>query len=60
MGEGAMTDVFKKLNYKDQDPILVLSPPSAFEEALKPLSLQPVRQVAIDDDWSALRFKPGS
>jgi len=29
-------------------------------QALKPLSLQPVRQIAIDDDWSALRFKPGS
>ncbi len=29
-------------------------------EALKPLGLQPVRQVAIDDDWSALRFKPGA
>jgi len=27
-------------------------------EALKPLGLQPVRQVAIDEDWSALRFKP--
>ncbi len=26
-------------------------------EALKPLKLQPVRQIAIDDDWSALRFK---
>ena len=129
-----MTAVFKKLNYKDQDPILVLTAPATFEgelgamtsnakvhhaaqpgtrygfvlafapmkadllkaakgvlraiedgavvwfaypkqtsksytsdlnrdlcwEALKPLGLQPVRQVAIDDDWSALRFKPGS
>ncbi|MGA2477979.1 MAG: hypothetical protein ABSG63_04430 [Spirochaetia bacterium] len=26
-------------------------------EALAHLGLQPVRQVAIDDDWSALRFK---
>jgi hypothetical protein len=26
-------------------------------EALAPLGLQPVRQIAIDDDWSALRFK---
>lgn len=25
--------------------------------ALKSLNLQPVRQIAIDDDWSALRFK---
>jgi hypothetical protein len=127
-----MTAVFKKLNYKDQDPLLVLFAPDAFDaelramsaeaavhrtaqpetrygfvlafapmkadllkaatgvllaiedgavvwfaypkqaskrytsdlnrdlcwETLKPLSLQPVRQIAIDDDWSALRFKP--
>ena len=26
-------------------------------EAVKPLGLQPNRQIAIDDDWSALRFK---
>jgi hypothetical protein len=126
-----MTEVFKKLNYKNQDPILVISAPESFEaelreatgearvhkapqpgtrygfilafvpmkadllraaksvhrviedgavlwfaypkqtskrytsdlnrdscwEALKPLRLQPVRQIAIDDDWSALRFK---
>jgi hypothetical protein len=26
--------------------------------ALSSFSLQPVRQVAIDEDWSALRFKP--
>lgn len=126
-----MTDVFKKLNFKGQDPILVLAAPGAFEDerdamagetavhrapkpgasygfvlafapmkadllseakavlraaardavlwfaypkqtskrytsdinrdlcaaALKPLGLQPVRQIAIDDDWSALRFK---
>jgi hypothetical protein len=26
-------------------------------EALKPLGLQPNRQIATDDDWSALRFK---
>jgi len=127
-----MTEVFRKLNYKSQSPILVVGAPASFEgelramagieihraaaagtrygfalafapmkadllaaaksmlraiedgavvwfaypkqtskkytsdlnrdtcwEALKPLSLQPVRQVAIDDDWSALRFKPG-
>jgi hypothetical protein len=129
-----MTAVFTKLNYKGQDPILVLAAPDTFEgelramtseakvhrtlqpgtrygfalafapmkadllkaaqgvlsaiedgavvwfaypkqtskrytsdlnrdlcwETLKPLSLQPVRQIAIDDDWSALRFKTGS
>lgn len=126
-----MTDVFKKLNFKGQDPILVLAAPDAFEkelramaaetgihrspkagtrygfalafapmkadlvkaaksllraldsdavlwfaypkqtskhytsdlnrdicwEVLKPFELQPVRQIAIDGDWSALRFK---
>jgi len=26
-------------------------------QALEPLALQPNRQIAIDDDWSALRFK---
>jgi len=127
-----MTEVFRKLNYKDQETIVVLNAPAGFEnelkglagkvdihrspragkrygfliaftpmktdllaaarklvtlleegavlwfaypkqtskkyssdlnrdtcwEALKPLKLQPVRQIAIDDDWSALRFKP--
>lgn len=126
-----MTETFKKLNFKSQDPILVLAAPDTFDrelramagttsvhrsassgtryefalafapmrkdllaqarallraaggeavlwfaypkqtskrytsdlnrdtcwEALKPLKLQPVRQIAIDDDWSALRFK---
>ena len=129
-----MTAVFKKLNWKSQDPILVLAAPVSFEEelramtaaanihrapqpgtrygfalafapmkadlvkaaksvlrasedgavvwfaypkqtskrytsdlnrdvcweALEPLGLQAVRQIAIDDDWSALRFKRGS
>jgi hypothetical protein len=127
-----MTEVFKKLNFKSQTPILVLAAPKSFQpeldamqgetevhltpragskygfaiafaamkadlvkaarlvvplagkepvlwfaypkqtskaytsdlnrdlcwEALDPLGLQPVRQIAIDDDWSALRFKP--
>jgi hypothetical protein len=126
-----MTEIFKKLNFKNQDPILVLSAPQSFQgelremaklagihfapkkgstygfgiafapmkadllkaarallsavhedavlwfaypkqtsktyksdlnrdscwEALKPFGLQPNRQIAIDDDWSALRFK---
>ena len=30
-----------------------------FWEGLKDLGLEPVRQIAIDDDWSALRFRPG-
>jgi hypothetical protein len=69
-----MTEVFKKLNYKNQDPVLVLSAPREMAKqtskiyssdlnrdscasALAALGLQPVRQIAIDDDWSALRFK---
>ncbi len=28
--------------------------------ALSPLGLQPVRQIAIDDDWSAMRYKPAT
>ena len=31
-----------------------------FWEAFKELGLEPVRQVAIDENWSALRFRPGS
>ena len=31
-----------------------------FWEGLKDLGLEPVRQIAIDDDWSALRFRPGN
>jgi hypothetical protein len=30
-----------------------------FWHAFDELGLEPVRQIAIDDDWSALRFKPG-
>jgi hypothetical protein len=126
-----MTAVFKKLNYKSQDPILILAAPPSFENELRemaklagvhsslkrgakygfalafapmkadllkaaklllhavekdavlwfaypkqsskaytsdlnrdscwavlaPLGLQAVRQIAIDADWSALRFK---
>lgn len=31
-----------------------------FWDALKDLALEPVRQIALDEDWSALRFKLGS
>ncbi|MZQ97634.1 MAG: hypothetical protein GT601_08145 [Acidaminobacter sp.] len=31
-----------------------------FWDALKDLGLEPVRQIALDEDWSALRFKLGS
>ena len=123
-----MDAVLKKLNYKDQDPVLLLDAPAEFKpvqaafsgnvktqargtfdfvmcfattraqadalvaktmkcisedavvwlcypkgtsrkydadynrdscwEIFKPYGLRPVRQVAIDDDWSALRFRP--
>jgi len=33
-----MTEVFKKLNYKDQEPILILSPPQSFESELRQMS----------------------
>lgn len=121
-----MTPLFKKLNYKDQNPVLVLNPPPSFVdeqvamsaiiewptnpcafvlafatvqtevdayaadfahrtdgdaviwiaypkgsskrytcdfnrdtgwEVLGKLGFEPVRQVAIDEDWSALRFR---
>jgi hypothetical protein len=28
-------------------------------EMLKPMGIRPVRQVSIDETWSALRFRPG-
>lgn len=31
-----------------------------FWDAFKELGLEPVRQVALDEDWSALRFKPSN
>jgi len=127
-----MTETFKKLNYKEQDPILIYNAPDSFgpelaamkevgihakpkkglaytfalafaamkadllkaakelkpsvapdavlwfaypkqtskafksdlnrdlcAAALSQLGFQPVRQIAIDDDWSALRYKQG-
>ena len=30
-----------------------------FWNAFQELGLEPVRQIALDDDWSALRFRPG-
>ena len=30
-----------------------------FWDAFKDLGLRPVRQIALNDDWSALRFRPG-
>ena len=37
-----------KLNLKDTKEIVVLNAPQSFE---------PVHQVAVDEDWSALRFR---
>jgi hypothetical protein len=96
-----MTELFKKLNFKGQSPLLVLDAPpfgatragllaaasavlpllgeeavlwfaypkgsskslksevnrDSLWELMAPLGLRPVRQIAIDEDWSALRFK---
>lgn len=49
-----MAAIFKKLNLKDGDPVLVLNAPASFEPELAAL---PGGQVAIDADWSALRFR---
>ena len=43
-----MSDVWKKLNLKDQAEILILDSPAGFER---------VRQVAIDEDGSTLRLR---
>jgi hypothetical protein len=43
-----VSDVWKKLNLKDQSEILVLDSPAGFEG---------VRQMAIDEAWSALRLR---
>ena len=47
-----MPAVFKKLNLKDQTEILVINAPESVEPELDALE-----QVAIDEDWSALRFR---
>jgi hypothetical protein len=33
-----VTAIFKKLNYKDQDPILVMGAPGSFEEELRAMT----------------------
>jgi len=33
-----MTDIFRKLNYKNQDPILVLSSPRSFQGELREMA----------------------
>ncbi len=61
-----MNHVFGKLQFKDQARIHVLGPPAEFKATLDEMrdktevatradSRQ--RQVAIDEDWSALRFR---
>ena len=47
-GEDGVSDIWRKLNLKDASTVFVLTAPSGFEG---------VRQVAIDEDWSALRFR---
>lgn len=50
-----MKEVLRKLGLRGQTPVLVLNAPW---DVLIPLGFEPVAQVAIDEDWSALRFRP--
>lgn len=68
-----MSPVFDKLNLKREREILVVNAPSTFEPELATLDgvvvlrdpgmakavhfALAMRQVAIDEDWSALRFR---
>ena len=59
-----MADVWGKLNLKDQKEIVVVNAPPSFQpeiEALDGVTVkrtpEPVRLVAIDEDWSAKRFR---
>jgi len=61
-----MTSIFEKSNLKQQSEILVVNAPSTFEPAfnrdtgwdvMRSAGFDTVRQVAIDEDWSALRFR---
>ncbi len=53
-----INDILKRLKYKDEYKSLVLNAPGEYEEAVKNLGLRPVSQIAIDETWSALRFRP--
>lgn len=48
--------LLKKLALKNQDKILVLSAPEGYVDIFTEYEGQ-VDQVAIDDDWSAIRYK---
>jgi len=57
-----------KLQIKPGHTVVVLSPPDDVELGLDRASLaalltargmRPVRQIALDETWSALRFRPG-
>ena len=64
-----MSAVFKKLNLKDQTEIVVAAVPASFEptiatlrgvkvrRAVGKIGFERVRMVAIDTDWSAVRFR---
>ncbi|MGD9939757.1 MAG: hypothetical protein AB7T74_08135 [Clostridia bacterium] len=82
---GPATGIWKKLNYKSQNPVLVADvclpcmadgavlwfafPKQSSKtirsdinrdsvwELLAPRQIHPNRNVAVDDDWSALRFR---
>jgi len=49
-----MPTVFEKRNLADRDEIVVLNSPPSFETELA--GFEGVRQVAIDEDWSAIRI----
>ncbi len=61
-----MPTVFDKLNLKNQTRIVVLNAPESFEPELARLrgvaivrNLADARMVAIDEDWSAKRYRRG-
>ncbi len=50
--------VFEKLNLKDRREIIVLDfNRDTGSDALGAIGFEAVRQIAIDEDWTALRFR---
>ena len=56
---GNNLSVIKKLQFKDQgQAVLIINAPKVYEEVMASFEgYEPVRQIAIDEDWSALRFR---
>ena len=71
VAEDRVSDIWEKLNPKDQSQVVVLNAPACFAPEVEALSgiaverklsstavgFEGVWQVAIDEDWSALRFR---